>query len=457
MATTGFWPVKGNLKDVLNYAENPDKTTDKKFLDEDLWKVLQYAGNDQKTDQRMYVSGINCPPQRAYEVMMATKNRYGKLGGNVAYHGYQSFREGEVTPEEAHRIGMETAKRMWGEEYEILVTTHLNTDNIHNHLVLNSVSFRTGRKFENHISDHIRLREISDTVCREYGKSVLEGARFYGGEKGEYWARKAGKLNHLDMLRLDLNEAIAACSTWRDLERYLIGLGYRFQRDFSYEHPSVFADGWKQAVRIDSLGEQFNMDAIEEQLNKNMDDPNLYYIYIPNPKRTPLLMLERKLHRNQQPDALTAIFQIFVALLRICTGSNVERSKGMPLSPEMRAAAAQLERYDKEARLLCKNNIHTEADLLAYRDRLTEQINAFVAERQAIRNKERRASPEDKERLKREAKAITQKMKPLREQRQLCVHIWERSIANVNELLNRERAAENQVLQKDKKERSFER
>ena len=84
---------------------------------------------------------------------MATKRRFGKLGGSVAYHGYQSFAEGEVTPE-AHRIGLATAKRMWGKDYEVVVTTHLNTENIHNHFVVNSVSFRTGRKFENHISDH---------------------------------------------------------------------------------------------------------------------------------------------------------------------------------------------------------------------------------------------------------------------------------------------------------------
>lgn len=86
-------------------------------------------------------------------------------------------------PEEAHRIGMETARRMWGRDYEIVVTTHLNTDNIHNHIVINSVSFRTGRKFENHISDHIRLREISDAVCRERGKSVLKDAGFYSKGK----------------------------------------------------------------------------------------------------------------------------------------------------------------------------------------------------------------------------------------------------------------------------------
>lgn len=84
--------------------------------------------------------------------MMTTKQRFGKLDGNVAYHGYQSFNIGEVTPEEAHKIGMETAKRMWGKNFEVVVTTHLNTENLHNHFVVNSVSFRTGRKFENHIS-----------------------------------------------------------------------------------------------------------------------------------------------------------------------------------------------------------------------------------------------------------------------------------------------------------------
>ena len=113
MATTGFWPVKNRLKEVIDYARNPDKTTDQKYLDKDLYNALRYVENDDKTDKQMYVSGINCPTKRAYEYMMATKRRYGKLGGNIAYHGYQSFVSGEVTPEEAHQIGLETARRMW--------------------------------------------------------------------------------------------------------------------------------------------------------------------------------------------------------------------------------------------------------------------------------------------------------------------------------------------------------
>ena len=162
---------------MIDYAENPDKTIDKKYVDSDLYAALRYVSNDKKTDERMYVSGINCNAKRAYELMTATKKRFGKTGGNVAYHGYQSFQTGETTPEEAHKIGMETAKRMWGNEYEVVVTTHLNTDNVHNHFVVNSVSFKTGRKFENHISDHYRLRAPSiSKALPSVTKSIRESS-----------------------------------------------------------------------------------------------------------------------------------------------------------------------------------------------------------------------------------------------------------------------------------------
>ena len=74
MATTGFWPVKSRLKEVIDYANNPDKTTDKRYLDEDLYATLRYVENDKKTDQTMYVSAVNCPKQRAYQCMMTTNS-----------------------------------------------------------------------------------------------------------------------------------------------------------------------------------------------------------------------------------------------------------------------------------------------------------------------------------------------------------------------------------------------
>ena len=104
MATTGFWPVYNHLKETIAYAENPDKTVDRKFLDDDLWQALRYVENSDKTDRTMYVSAINCPKQKAYEYMMRTKRRFHETGKIVGYHGFQSFAAGEVAPEEAHRI-----------------------------------------------------------------------------------------------------------------------------------------------------------------------------------------------------------------------------------------------------------------------------------------------------------------------------------------------------------------
>ena len=120
MATTGFWPVRGKLKKVLDYADNPDKTTEKKYLDDDLYVALRYTENDDKTDERKFASGVNCSGAFAYQEMVAVKRRFGERGKVIAYHGYQSFRTGEVTSEQAHAIGLETARRMWGKDFQVL-------------------------------------------------------------------------------------------------------------------------------------------------------------------------------------------------------------------------------------------------------------------------------------------------------------------------------------------------
>ena len=118
---------------MLDYADNPDKTMPQRYLDSDLYDTLKYAANDAKTDRTMFVGGINCSKQNAYGEMVAVQKRFGNRGSVVAYHGIQSFRAGEVTPEAAFEIGKETARRMWGDRYQVLVTVHLNTENIHCH------------------------------------------------------------------------------------------------------------------------------------------------------------------------------------------------------------------------------------------------------------------------------------------------------------------------------------
>ncbi len=134
----------------------------------------KHAPNEDKTDQLYYTSGINCNVDFARDQFDTTKIRFGKLGGIVALHAYQSFKEGEVTPDEAHAIGVELARELWGDRFQCVVATHLNTNCVHNHIVINSVSFTDGLKFHDCRDTYRLLREASDSIDRIMGRSGLE-------------------------------------------------------------------------------------------------------------------------------------------------------------------------------------------------------------------------------------------------------------------------------------------
>ena len=457
MATTGFWPVKGRLKEVIDYANNPDKTTAKEYLDEDLYTAIRYVENDDKTDQTMYVSGINCSKHNAYNEMIAVKRRFGERGKNIAYHGYQSFAAGEVTPAEAHAIGMKTARKMWGAKYQVVVTTHLNTDNIHNHFVVNSVSFETGRKFRNGIGDRLELRKISDAICAERNKSVIQGNKFYSNKKA-YWVEKSGKLTHRDMLRKDVEEALSQCASFKEIEYYLKTLGYRFERDFYYDHPSVYADGWKRAVRISSLGEQYSKERIRERCRENQRKPELYAFVTPAWKRRPLLVLERERYISGWDDTIIVLFELFIELLKICIVGNTQEYDNRPVSPMMRAEMRKLDRYIEEYNLLCDNNLDSPKKLLNFQENVSSRISELEQERYALRLKLRRVkTPEEDTALKEQCKEITKKITPLRKELRIAMRI-EEHIPKIKALLDAERNIEmkrNNLIKN--KERGYER
>ena len=457
MATTGFWPVRGRLKEVIDYANNPDKTTAKEYLDEELYAAIRYVENDDKTDQTMFVSAINCSKHNAYNEIIAVKRRFGERGKNIAYHGYQSFAAGEVTPAEAHAIGMETARKMWGARYQVVVTTHLNTDNIHNHFVINSVSFVDGKKFRNGIGDRLELRKISDAICAARNKSVIQSHKFYSNKK-EYWIRNSGKLTHRDMLRRDVDEALSKCCTFKDMEYYLKCLGYRFERDFRYEHPSVIADGWKRAVRITSLGENYSREAMRQKLVANQRLPELYVLITPKWKRAPLLNFEYQLRQAQRKDTVQLLFEVIIELIKICTGNNVQETDNRPLSPMMRAEVQKLDKYIEEYKFLCDNHIESPKELLSFQENLSARISELEQERYALRLKLRRVkTPEEDVALKAQAKELTKQITPLRKELKVALRI-EEHIPRIKELLDAERNIElkhNGLVKK--KERGYER
>lgn len=431
MATTGFWPVRGKLKDIIDYAENPDKTTAKEYLDDDLYDALRYVENDDKTDRKMYVTALNCSKSMACEQMTAVKRKYGERGKVVAYHGYQSFAAGEVTPEEAHRIGVETARRMWGDRFQVVITTHLNTDNLHNHFVINSVSFKDGGKYRNSIEQHHEIREVSDAVCREYGKSVLENSRFHRTQsRGAYWAEWKGHETHRSMLKRDVEYCLSVSYTKETFIKQLRGLGY----EIDMTRMSVKAKGWERAVRLSGLG--FTPDVIARKLNEHYAQEWAFVRDVWNthpPKKTKSVLLSSIAHelgyniersRDVAEIYIDLLFLIIIEALRAVK----EIKNAVIISVDLRHQVKDLTTLIEDHRFLKTTGLRTLPQLDRYIENKKAQISELERERSLLRNKVRRETdPAVLADNRADRSKITKHIEPLRKNLKRAQKIKEKS------------------------------
>jgi hypothetical protein len=380
---------------------------------------------------------------------MTTKLHYGKLGGNVAYHGFQSFKENEVTPKECHSIGMETAKRMWGDEYEIVVTTHLDKQHhLHNHFVVNSVSFKTGKKFENHISDHYKLRDISDAICKERGKSVLENSPFYSGEKEAYWIHKQGNKTHRDMLREDIELCLSVSTGWKYFYNALNNMGYTID----YQRLTIKAKSWERGVRLTTLG--YTVEEIEGRLNANLYSPSgriTWNNYIMTKDKyssldTMAKRLEFSIEHSKKPDVIfvDTMFLLIILVFQLLK----EIADATLLSPEMRHAVKDVKQFVADYHFLTDNQIHTTDDLLQSIEETQMKIAELEDKRSKSDNKKRRASTsEEKEKYKTMRREITEEISPLRRKLKQAEQILEKS-PHLYELLQEEHQLETNRIRK---------
>ena len=316
--------------------------------------------------------------------------------------------------------------------------------------MVNSVSFKTGRKFENHISDHHRLREISDAVCLEYGKSILKEAEFYGGKKKEYRLKQSGGVSHRELLKADIDTALAQSTNFKAFEIRLKDMGCEIRRDEHFAHYSVKAPSWQRAVRLDRLGKEYMPAAIRERLLDNQR----YVGYVPfhKPKYTPLLLLEIEYRKMKKMDGIQVLFELIIELCKLITGNNIAPAAPRLLSPEMRREVAKLDKTLEEYRFLCEKQIDSPQELAFFISETRAQISALEKERQSIYNRNRHKKSES---LNTEARDITAKIKPLRKELSIARAILEK-IPRFEKLLETERQMEIAVTMKHK-ERRYER
>ena len=329
----------------------------------------------------------------------------------------------------------------------------MNTDNLHNHFVINSVSFKTGLKFENHISDHRRLREISDEICKEYGKSVLENADFYNGDRNAYWVHKHGGKTRRDILREDVDDAINNSASYVEFVALMKHKGYVFSRSEATDHPSVKAPSWEKAIRFDRLGNEYKKDSILERIREtgNRAHFNQFSELYKKTKakycQTPLKELEYQLRRVKYMDTLEALFYLFMELLKPSTPAPKHTP---PLSPELRQELRKLEQYQKQFRLLHDENINTVPELEAFIGDLSKQISKLEEERSKTDNKRRRAKTvENKDMYLSEIRGISAQIKPIRDKLKIAKATLE-TVPKVQHLLDIEREMERKIENRNK-------
>ena len=269
MAVTAIWDVKDSLKRVIDYAANPLKTKNldvKKYQFNGLENVIDYTTQDSKTEKQYYVTGINCEPDTAYSEMVSTKKRFLKEKGIVAYHGYQSFAKGEVTAETAHKIGIELAEKLWGNRFEVIVTTHLDKEHFHNHFVINSVSFKDGYRYYDNKATYKMMREESDRLCKKYALSIVDSPKGKGHHYSEWKADKEKKATWRSLIRSDVDEAIQKSMTFSQSIRLMESMGYEVKA--GVRHFAVRPKGKERFVRLRSLSQdgRYEEEAIRQRI-----------------------------------------------------------------------------------------------------------------------------------------------------------------------------------------------
>ncbi len=173
-------------------------------------------------------------------------------------------------------------------------------------------------KRKNHISDHYKLREISDEVCRNRGKSVLENSSFYGRSKGERRAQMSGVPTHREMLKRDVERCLSVSSIPKDFEQSLKDLGYIFTKEG--KTLSVKAPDWKRSVRLSSLG--YPTDNINERMKINYEK-RISYFYVKRRNFTPLLSFEAEMKKAGRMSGVQLTFALVIELCKLISGGNI--------------------------------------------------------------------------------------------------------------------------------------
>ena len=362
---------------------------------------LRYVMNAEKTVDgatgTVLVGGINCQPETAYREMMQTKRRWDKVNRPIqGYHLIHSFAPSEVSPEQAQAIGMELARRLVGERFEAVVSTHTDHAHVHCHIVFNSVSCTDGKMFRDNFKAYFGdIRGLSNDLSRENNLSVIEPsgkAKHYA----EWNAEKNGKPTVRGLIRQDIDAALADA--------------------FTLQSPP----GSDRFVRLDSLGNGYTEANILERLNRSRTEPEkpepmtAAPLYIPKGR----YKVKRRSPAYGKKQKLSGLRRLYLHYLYLL---SPPRPRRRPTPFPVRAEVRKLDQYKRQFALLQKYRINNESQLSMLADALQADIDSLVFSRRELYRRQRRG-----EDMSAEIKEISLALRPIRRELKCCQQVADR-------------------------------
>ena len=430
MAYTSLIPVR-RLDRAVKYVRDKTKTAKPSSLEE----AVDYALNRDKTESVCFETGLSCLCETAFADMKANAHRWHKTGGVQGYHLVQSFAAGEVTPELAHQIGVELADQLLAGRYQAVVTTHLNTGHIHNHIVWCAVALDNGRKYHSNAkSYYTEVRARSDALCRQYGLSVIETERSQQSSQpyAEWQAGQTGQSTWRSLIRQDVDDAINRSLTWRQFVRAMEEKGYTMRFDRKY--PILQPPDKTRPVRFKTLGKRYTPQAIRNRILY----PRWRY---PTGQREPVVWYGRLHGTHRKARKLTGLRALYYRYLY--------ELGALPRKPQrpryaVRQDIRSLDKRIRQMEFLSRHGIDTLDQLDAYRQAQEQAVADLLAERRQLHC----VGPSDA--VKTRLAQITQALKPLRRDIRLCRQIAEQSVQMRERLKQRTEKLPEQNPEQDK-------
>ena len=402
---------------------------------------IRYVMNAEKTIDgstgAVLIGGINCFPNTAYRDMMQTKRRWDKTNRRIqGYHVIHSFAPGEVTPEKAQEIGMELARRLVGDRFEAVVSTHTDHDHVHCHIVFNSVSCMDGKMYRDNFKAYFGdIRGISNEISQENDLSIID-PKNKGKHYAEWNAEQSGKPTVRGLIRQDIDAALIESFTLQSFYEALQKRGYTIKRGANVKHTAVKPPGSDRFIRLDSLGDGYTEADIRDRLNKGRtEQPSQEIperIYLPQ-KRYKVKHRSPARRDNRKLSGLRRLYLHYLYLL------SPPRPRRRPVPFSVRAEVRRLDQYKRQFALLHKYRINNESQLSMLADALQADIDSLVLSRRELYRRKR--GGED---MSAEIKEISLALRPIRRELRCCQQIAER-IPQVQEHIRLDRQAAKQV------------